>query len=297
MERLCEFTEDYAKRLEVVGSESPYLQKSFDSVLPQATMDSQIFDEIGFFNDANAASHHERSLQVLHIMRNLSMFEGNAIYFAKSVPARKTIVRFLHLGPNCGLTELRQYSLEILENISRFIQLSGKNDSHSQVLTTILTEENDRGSLLSALSSIVSLYTVDVNVTLIPILPKMIHRLACLLFLPDYDLISNTLDYFYAVTAISSEQAIKTLSLMPKGFNLIRVLVQFLTWGETGEDFLFHHNWNFGPPIPLLIKSSPTKIMPYSPLISPPSVFSLTNSLERDESREGNLKVSQWYVS
>ncbi|KAI9008136.1 hypothetical protein BC832DRAFT_553203 [Gaertneriomyces semiglobifer] len=181
------------------------------------------------FADAQYKTREERTLQTLHILRNMSFYADNALMLAKSYDLLTILAKSIAL-PHLQITT---NALDILENITPYILLRGQND----FFLTILHQHafsDDKYIILTSVTSLTRLLNINANKKIIHSLPEktidsILKRFLELLLVPDEDIVNCVLEWFYEFTTggngIGGQKVVKCV-----GFNVLRVFVKFLSW-------------------------------------------------------------------
>ena len=198
---------------------------------------------ISLFTRPKSLELLERTLQVLHVIRNLSSLEQNAKFFT-SFPTLLTILAKGIYSPkiikSCNLigisipessfhVEVKQHCLDIVEFMATHIQLSGHNDFYL-VYYMKLVFENDRAPILCAIRTLTRFCVHEGNQAILAGLDDehLLKRLYQLLLVSDEELVSAILDYIYQYSSLGTDIASK-LALV-KDFNSVKFLSKFLLW-------------------------------------------------------------------
>lgn len=141
--------------------------------------------------DTNKSSNIslERVLQALHIIRNMSFMNENAIAFSRDHKLLTILAKALALPSITFYIEIQQYALDIFENIARLLVLRGPSDFYLACLKKMIFE-SDRSRILGALKSMIKLISNELNEKImLQIDTAVLQRMLQLLLVPDEELV------------------------------------------------------------------------------------------------------------
>jgi hypothetical protein len=168
--------------------------------------------EMAFFNIKESAILLERVLQVLHVIRNMSFMNENAIAFSRDHKLLTVLAKALALPYATYYIEVQQYALDIFENIARLLVLRGPSDFYLACLKKMIFD-NDRTLILGALRSLSRLLQNELNEkTLLQIDTPILQRIMQLLLVPDEEMVMIAMDFFYLFTNISPDAGVRITS-------------------------------------------------------------------------------------
>lgn len=148
----------------------------------------------------------EHTLQILHILRNLSFIQANAKLLAASSQLKQMMVKNLVLS-----SSHYTHCIDVLENIARFIDI-GPSDNYILCLAS-LVYANERHVLLGSMR-VLTLLSLNKNnhTALIPGSAQSAGRILQLLVVNDEEVIGAALEYLYQYTKISNAFRLQLLT-------------------------------------------------------------------------------------
>ncbi|KAI8803673.1 hypothetical protein BJ742DRAFT_656448, partial [Cladochytrium replicatum] len=171
----------------------------------------------------------ERVMQVLHVLRNLSMLEQNAKFLAQHASVITMIAKCTALPSHSVFIEMKIHCLDIFENLAFHIKLRGKRDFYLNCLMRLVFE-NDSALILGSLRCLIRLSLTEANEPILAdIDPSLIERLLDLLLLKDEEMVLMVLEYFYQYSSISVEAATMIAEYSPPT-HLIKMLTSLIHW-------------------------------------------------------------------
>ncbi|KAJ3092064.1 Chromatin structure-remodeling complex protein rsc9 [Quaeritorhiza haematococci] len=185
--------------------------------------------EISMFNSKDSAELLERVLQVMHILRNLSFMEQNAVHLARSPTILTMLAKAIALPTHTAYVEIKQHSVDIFENLCPIIQLRSKNDFFVAALSQMILHSNDRYLILTSVRTLTRLAMVEGNEPfLIDVDKLLVKRMLQLLLLKDDELVSAVLDWFYQYSSLGREVATRIAEI--SGGKIVGLLCKMLRW-------------------------------------------------------------------
>ncbi|KXS20673.1 hypothetical protein M427DRAFT_380753 [Gonapodya prolifera JEL478] len=207
-----------------------------DSSTPKTT------DFATLFSNANTAADLHDILLPLHVLRNLSTLDANAVYMAKS----RHVLRLLALGlslqtVNWSLSEISEHCMDILSNCSSYILLGYQGNPFLSGVIRFLSSPS-RQSVVAALNSLQNLLGNDANASLFTakgiLEDSKFHRQLCDLAMSqgDDELAYFALEVLTQLASLHSDVGVEVVANAPAGF--IGMLVTML-----GRGWKFGESW------------------------------------------------------
>ncbi|KAJ3117613.1 ATPase of 26S proteasome regulatory subunit 4 [Phlyctochytrium bullatum] len=185
-----------------------------------------VFYDFSVFNTKPRAELMERVMQVMHVLRNFSFMEHHQRFFISQHSILTILAKAIALPSYTWYIEVKQYSLEIFENLAGWLQLRGKNDFYLACLKKMLMESN-REIVLGALRSLSKLCSNELNhPCLTDIDTEAFSKLFSLLYVKDEELVYAILEMIYTHSCLSADVALKIASAAPT--NIVRLLASLL---------------------------------------------------------------------
>jgi hypothetical protein len=162
--------------------------------------------EISLQQSDEAECMMEHTLQILHILRNLSFIQANAKLLAASSQLKQMMVKNLVLS-----SSHYTHCIDVLENIARYIDI-GPSDNYILCLAS-LVYANERHVLLGSIR-VLTLLSLNKNnhTALIPGSAQSAGRILQLLVVNDEEIIGAALEYLYQYTKISNAFRLQLLT-------------------------------------------------------------------------------------
>ena len=135
-------------------------------------------------------------------IRNLALLEDNAVYLSDMPQLRDFLSIALNLPSSPLVTELKHYTLDIAEQVTRYWRMNESDPLYISLLSQV-ADGHDRGAILTALRAIsrISMNLDDVNLLRdVPI--SVLRRICEWILLEDEELVSACLDFLYQFTAV-----------------------------------------------------------------------------------------------
>jgi len=162
-------------------------------------------------------------------IRNMVMLPDNA-WFMSDYPPLKDLLCILLQLPDLDLTvELRQFALDIAEQLTPFLVLSADDPLYKTLLARL--DSSDRGIILTtlrAISRVAMNHATETN-KLSGVPPSVLQHLMDWLLLNDDELMDACLDFLYQYTAIVTN--LDTLLQSTNMEHLVAQLVRLLSHG------------------------------------------------------------------
>jgi hypothetical protein len=170
----------------------------------------------------------ERTLQIFHIIRNLSFVEPNLPVFIQHPQVMQMLELALHGRTALAISEIRRYALDTVENMSGHLVVQSADNPLLGQLKQLLHDQ-DRAMILGALRSLTRLYSSEANETItFNVEPALMERLVQLLFVWDEEIIGGVLELLYHYSNTLDSVAGKIAEALR--LNLVHVLMKFLEW-------------------------------------------------------------------
>ncbi|SMR51088.1 unnamed protein product [Zymoseptoria tritici ST99CH_1E4] len=191
------------------------------------------------------------------ITRNMCLQEENALYMSRLPLVRDLIAVVLHMPDHVSIVELRQYVLDIAEQVLKYIDV-GTQDALYQGLLRQITG-SDRGAIVTAfktVSRIAMTHRAPKRLDDVPL--EVLKRAQDFLLVEDEELRSACLDFFMQFTSISDnvEILLRSLSTEALGRQLSRlVLFNAKEHRETRSSKPVEVDNSIPPPVPRLSTS------------------------------------------
>ncbi|KAI8853203.1 hypothetical protein BC829DRAFT_383079 [Chytridium lagenaria] len=184
------------------------------------------FTDFSVFNTVQTAELMERVMQVMHILRNFSFLEHHARFSYPQHSILTILAKAIALPSYSWYTEVKQYSLDIFENLAGCLQLRGKNDFYLACLKKMIFEQN-LVIVMGALRSLTRLCSNEANhACLSEIDPEIFSKLFQFLYVKDEDFVYAILEFIYVHTCLGIDVSSKIASAAPA--NAIRLLTSVL---------------------------------------------------------------------
>ncbi|KAJ3106414.1 Peroxisomal membrane signal receptor PTS1 [Phlyctochytrium planicorne] len=192
-----------------------------------------VFSDFTIFNTTQSSELMERVMQVMHILRNFSFLDHHARFFISQHSILTILAKAIALPSYSWYVEVKQYSLDIFENLAGCLQLRGKNDFYLACLKKMLFDPN-RSIVLGALRSLTKLCSNEVNHScLSDIDPESFAKLFQHLTVKDDELVYAVLEFIYVHTCLGTEVSLKIASASPT--NIVRTLTSVLKLRTTAD--------------------------------------------------------------
>ncbi|KAF7728187.1 AT-rich interactive domain-containing protein 2 [Apophysomyces ossiformis] len=168
-----------------------------------------------------------RILKILHIIRNLSLFEKNIPFLSRNGRLKKLLTKIL--GASSCYFELSRHCIDILENIACHTELASSSDDYITALSQGVYSQ-DRYLIVGTIRTFTAFSFLDKN------LPYMLTGLgiditaqvAQFLLANDEELVGAALEYLYLRSLISRD--CRTYLLEAHSGTYIRLLVSLSTF-------------------------------------------------------------------
>ncbi|KAJ3300364.1 Chromatin structure-remodeling complex protein rsc9 [Borealophlyctis nickersoniae] len=184
--------------------------------------------EIGVFNTPESATLLERTMQVLHVLRNLSFVPDNAVEFCRNYTLLTVIAKGVALPACTHFIEIKQHTLDIFENMAPHVTIRGEKDFYLACLRQIIFE-NDRGMIIASIRTLTRLCMSEPNQEVLGrVDDAFVGRLLQLLLVPDEDLVGAVLDWLYQYSGLGPEVGARIAECAK--FNVLKLLTKFLHW-------------------------------------------------------------------
>lgn len=182
-------------------------------------------EEVSLFQSSESAAIIERVLQVLHIFRNLSFLQENALLFSRDHVLLTSLAKAIALPSASFFVELKKHAFDVFENMASLIQLRGSSDFYFACLKKCLFD-TDRALILSAIRALTKLCVNPMNEKVILQLDAL-PRLVELLLVPDEELVIVIMEFLYNFSALTEGS-----SRIPRAapFNIVKLLWKFVHW-------------------------------------------------------------------
>ncbi|TPX61326.1 hypothetical protein PhCBS80983_g01135 [Powellomyces hirtus] len=184
---------------------------------------------VSVFHSPEAENLMERVLQGLHVIRNLSFWPDNALYFVKNYTLLTYMAKGIALAGFSRYIEIKHYCLDLLENLSPYYILQGKDDFFLAVLRQMIMED-DQALIIASTETLTRFCASEVNsrILLEADNAPLVRRLLQLLLVPDERLVTAVLDWFYEFSSLGNSASL--LIVEAAGYNVLKLLIKFLAW-------------------------------------------------------------------
>jgi hypothetical protein len=177
--------------------------------------------EMAVFHIQESSILLERVLQVLHVIRNMSFMNENAIAFSRDHTLLTVLAKAMALPHATYYIQVQQHALDIFENIARLIILRGPSDFYLACLKKMIFG-TDRTLLIGSLRCLTKLVQNEQNEkVLLQIDTPILQRIMQLLLVPDEELVLVSMDFFYLYTNISPDAGVRITSCVRFNVHLI----------------------------------------------------------------------------
>jgi chromatin structure-remodeling complex subunit RSC9 len=207
--------------------------------------------------DSAFLSRLNRMTEAALITRNMCLQEENALYMSRLPLVQDLIAVVLHMPDHASIMELRQYVLDIAEQVLKYIDVGTQDALYQGLLHQI--SGPDRGAIVTALktiSRIAMTHQAPKRLDDIPI--RVLKRAQDLLLVEDEELRSACLDFFMQYTSFSDnvENLLKSLDTEALGRQLSRlVLFNAKEHSEARPSKPAEIDNSMPPPVPRLSRS------------------------------------------
>ncbi|KAI8917428.1 hypothetical protein BC831DRAFT_484971 [Entophlyctis helioformis] len=213
--------------------------------------------DVPFFANTESAILLERVHQALHIFRNLSFMADNAAHMSKDSALVTLLAKAVALPATTNFVEIKQYALDIYENLAAHLVLRGPSDFYLACLKKMIFE-SDRSRVIGSLRSLIRLASNETNERVIlAIDTSTIQRLIQLLLVPDEEILVGVMEFLYLFTSTSPDSGLRITQCVR--FNVIRLLLKFVKWHNHGADHALIANRPPGPPPTLAPPPAPQR--------------------------------------
>ncbi|KAJ3008751.1 Chromatin structure-remodeling complex protein rsc9 [Thoreauomyces humboldtii] len=180
-------------------------------------------------NSSDTHDTMERVLQVLHILRNLSFWPDNAVFLVRNHLFLTYVAKGAALSADSPYLEIKHYCVDLLDNLSPYMALQGKDDFFLAILRQMVMGD-DRALIISSAQTLTRFCTSEINgkTFLEADNTDLVLRFLQLLLVPDEPLVTAVLDFFYEFSSLSNEAS--TLLADAAGYNVLKLLTKFLGW-------------------------------------------------------------------
>ncbi|KAJ1341825.1 hypothetical protein BSLG_003598 [Batrachochytrium salamandrivorans] len=187
---------------------------------------------ISMFATTQSQTLQERVLQSLHIIRNLSFMADNAAAFSKDHTLLTLLAKAIALPTGTIYVEIKQYAMDIYENLAAYIVLRGPSDFYLACLKQMIFE-SDRGRVVGSLRCLIRLAGSEANEkVLVGVETGVVQRLIQLLLVPDEEVVCGVMEFLYLFSSMGSDGGVRIMSCVR--FNVLRLLLKFLGWRGVG---------------------------------------------------------------
>ena len=152
--------------------------------------------------DAERTRRLTKTLEACLTIRNLSLLEENALYLSNMPQLRDFLSIALNLPALPQVTELKHYSLDISEQVTRYWKMDPSDPIYTSLLAQV-DDGRDRGAILTSLRAITRIsMNLDEPNMLQDVPMTVIRKIFEWVVLDDEDLASACLDFLYQYTAV-----------------------------------------------------------------------------------------------
>ncbi|KAJ3160437.1 Chromatin structure-remodeling complex protein rsc9 [Geranomyces michiganensis] len=186
-------------------------------------------DNIAVFHSLERDNLIERVMQVFHVIRNLSFWPDNAMAFVKNHNLLMYIAKGVAVPSLSHYIETKHYCLDLLENLSPYLILQGKNDYFLAILTQMIMED-DQALIISSTETLTRFCSSEINAKVLLEAENgpLVRRFLQLLLVPDERMITAVLDWFYEFSSLGSSAC--SLIVEAVGYNVLKLFIKFLAW-------------------------------------------------------------------
>jgi hypothetical protein len=183
--------------------------------------------EISLFHSKDVSCALERTLQVLHIIRNFLFFDQNPPVFARDHVFLTNLAKGLALPNASYFIEIKQYCFEIYEFIVPVSELRGTSDFYLACMRKAI-QEPDRALVLSSIRSLTKMALIEANEKHISELGQaVLSKMFMYLLVPDEELVVVVLEFLYIFTNLSKTCS-KVVQFAP--FNIVKLLLKYVVF-------------------------------------------------------------------
>ncbi|KAJ3174937.1 Chromatin structure-remodeling complex protein rsc9 [Geranomyces variabilis] len=186
-------------------------------------------NNVAVFHSLERDNLIERVMQVFHVIRNLSFWPDNAVAFVKNYNLLMYIAKGIAVPPLSHYIEIKHYCLDLLENLSPYLILQGKDDFFLAMLQQLIMED-DQALIIASTETLTRFCSSEANakVLLEADNAALVRRFLQLLLVPDERMVSAVLDWFYEFSSLGSSAC--SLIVEAVGYNVLRLFIKFLAW-------------------------------------------------------------------
>ncbi|KAJ3145438.1 Chromatin structure-remodeling complex protein rsc9 [Geranomyces variabilis] len=186
-------------------------------------------NNVAVFHSLERDNLIERVMQVFHVIRNLSFWPDNAMAFVKNHTLLMYIAKGIAVPPLSHYIEIKHYCLDLLENLSPYLILQGKDDFFLAMLQQLIMED-DQALIIASTETLTRFCASEVNakVLLEADNAALVRRFLQLLLVPDERMVSAVLDWFYEFSSLGSSAC--SLIVEAVGYNVLKLFIKFLAW-------------------------------------------------------------------
>lgn len=225
--------------------------------------------------DSTFMTRLNRMTEAALVTRNMSLQEENAAYLSRLPLIRDLVAVVLHIPQHHSIVELRQYVLDIAEQVLKYIDISAQDSLYQGLIQQTLS--SDRGAVVTALKTISRIAMTHPSPKRLDGVPSLVlKRVQEYLLVEDEELRSACLDFLMQYTSFSDnvENLLHFTDAEALGRQLSR-LVLFTTKEEKAQ-------------VPRTMKQSEVDkgVLPPVPRLSTSLVENLLKMDEPDRSSE-----------
>jgi chromatin structure-remodeling complex subunit RSC9 len=225
-------------------------------------------------------------------LRNMVLLEENASYISEMHLIRDMLSIVLHLPKLDSVVELKHYTLDIAEQLTKYLHLDSDDPLYISLLEQL--ESPDRGTILTSLRAItrISMNLEDSNrLEGIPV--KTLQRIFDWTLLDDEELVGAALDFFYQYTAIVPNINLMLLEMNLAG--LVSQLTRLLVYGSKIGEKDFIRKQHIKRPPPSAIPNLPQDLHQYLNTLEEPERSSTWLRCLFEEDRDESItQIALW---
>lgn len=162
-------------------------------------------------DDMHSPEKWDRLKKVLHVVRNYSTLEFDAMKMASHSVLKDLIIKALEISLQTGSLEIGRYSIDILDKMASHIPLAGPDDPWIPCLTSLIYAQ-DRYLVVASIRALTVIGMCDLNQLFLANNTQVISCIAQNLLASDEEMVGVSLEYLYQQVCISAECRSQMLS-------------------------------------------------------------------------------------
>ncbi|KAI8341797.1 hypothetical protein BC941DRAFT_414488 [Chlamydoabsidia padenii] len=162
-------------------------------------------------DDTQSTVKWDRLKKVLHVIRNYSTMEFDAMKMATHELLKDLIIKTLEISLRSGLLEIGRYSIDIVDKMASHIPLAGPGDPWIPCLTQLIYSQ-DRYLVVASIRALTVIGMCDLNQLFLANNTQVISCIAQNLLAVDEEMVGVSLEYLYQQVCISAECKSQMLS-------------------------------------------------------------------------------------